>query len=148
MSKRFGLNLAFLLDGIHIHPKPKPLAPARRVSPPRCAARASKGRVCSQCLNVGRKARHAKVHALRYGEYLAWDTVHRVSWSWSWEQRAPDRRAWLQRTFSKFVAIVSAWFPRRRSEAIATQFLPTMATTLPPLYSIIDCTRDTVSQPK
>ena len=31
-----------------------------------------------------------------------------------------------------------AWFPSLRSEAIATQPLPTMATTDPPLYSIID----------
>lgn len=33
MRKRLGLNLAFLLDGIHIHPKSKPVPPARRVSP-------------------------------------------------------------------------------------------------------------------
>ena len=33
MSKRLGLDLPFLLDGIHIHPKPKPVPAVRRVSP-------------------------------------------------------------------------------------------------------------------
>ena len=42
-------------------------------------------------------------------------------------------------TFWKFEEIPKAWFPSLRSEAIATQPLPTMATTDPPLYSIIDC---------
>ena len=41
-------------------------------------------------------------------------------------------------TFWKFEEIPKAWFPSLRSEAIATQSLPTMATTDPPLYSIID----------
>lgn len=40
--------------------------------------------------------------------------------------------------FWKFEEIPKAWFPSLRSEAIATQALPTMATTDPPLYSIID----------
>ena len=42
------------------------------------------------------------------------------------------------RTFWKFDEIPSAWFPSRRSEAMATHSLPTMAITEPPLYSIID----------
>jgi len=42
------------------------------------------------------------------------------------------------RTFWKFEEMPKAWFPSLRSEAIATQPLPTMATTDPPLYSIID----------
>ena len=41
-------------------------------------------------------------------------------------------------TFWKFEEMPKAWFPSLRSEAIATQSLPTMATTDPPLYSIID----------
>jgi len=41
-------------------------------------------------------------------------------------------------TFWKFEEMPKAWFPSLRSEAIATQLLPTMATTDPPLYSIID----------
>lgn len=40
-------------------------------------------------------------------------------------------------TLSKLVDTNSAWLPRRMSVAIATQFLPRMAITLPPLYSII-----------
>ena len=34
--------------------------------------------------------------------------------------------------------IPRAWFPSRRSEAIATHSFPTMAITEPPLYSMID----------
>jgi hypothetical protein len=41
-------------------------------------------------------------------------------------------------TFWKFEEMPKDWFPSLRSEAIATQLLPTMATTDPPLYSIID----------
>ena len=32
MSKRLRLNLPLLLDGIHVHPKPEPLPPVKRVS--------------------------------------------------------------------------------------------------------------------
>jgi hypothetical protein len=67
MSKRLRLNIPLLLDGIHIHPKPKPLPPAKRVS---AHGGERGGRVCSQCLDVSRKTRHAEVHALRHGEYL------------------------------------------------------------------------------
>lgn len=70
MRKRLGLNLAFLLDGIHIHPKSKPVPPARRVSPRGQMRTGGRGRACSQCLDVGREARHTEVHALCYGEYL------------------------------------------------------------------------------
>ncbi len=44
-------------------------------------------------------------------------------------------------TFVKLDEMPSAWFPSRRSEAMATQSFPTMAITEPPLYSIIDCKR-------
>jgi hypothetical protein len=41
------------------------------------------------------------------------------------------RRARRERTFSKLPATSIAWFPSRRSEAMATQSLPTMAMTEP-----------------
>ena len=72
MSKRLRLNLAFLLDSIHIHSKPEPLPSVKRVSTEarRGGEGGGEGRVCSQCLYVGGKSRHTEVHALRHGEYL------------------------------------------------------------------------------
>lgn len=46
-------------------------------------------------------------------------------------------KLWL--TFSKFKATVIAPAPRRKSLAMATQSLPAIAMTDPPLWSIIDC---------
>ena len=45
----------------------------------------------------------------------------------------------IMRTFLKLDEMPSAWLPSRKSEAMATHSLPTMAITEPPLYSIIDC---------
>jgi hypothetical protein len=45
----------------------------------------------------------------------------------------------IRLTFSKFKATVIAPAPRRKSLAIATQSLPAIAMTDPPLWSIIDC---------
>ena len=72
MSKRLRLNLALLLDSIHIHSKPEPLPSVKRVSTEarRGGEGGGEGRVCSQCLYVGGKSRHTEVHALRHGEYL------------------------------------------------------------------------------
>ncbi len=53
-------------------------------------------------------------------------------------QSAPAQRVGHSFTFGKFDEIPSAWLPKRRSDAIATQSFPTMATTEPPLYSMID----------
>ena len=51
----------------------------------------------------------------------------------------------IAHTFVKLDEIPSAWFPSRRSEAMATQSFPTMAITEPPLYSIIDCKMEVFS---
>jgi hypothetical protein len=149
MRKRLGLNVAFLLDGIHIHPKPKPFPAAKRVSASRCELRVARCALHRQGTRVltgsGRRSQGPPCQGTRAllrgipSSGRGRGTGGRVS----------DRcgvwysigRGGAGRTFSKLVAIVSAWLPRRRSEAIATQRLPTMATTLPPLYSIIDCAR-------
>jgi hypothetical protein len=44
----------------------------------------------------------------------------------------------IRKIFLKSTPSVSAWTPKRRSLAIATQSLPTMAITADPLYSMID----------
>ena len=89
MSKGLRFNLALLLDSIHIHSKPEPLPAARRVSAAEGRRGRRGGRVCSQCLDVGGKTRHAEVQALRHGEYLV--VQDRVSQA-SWGDRTATRR--------------------------------------------------------
>ena len=43
----------------------------------------------------------------------------------------------ISNTFWKSIATVCAWIPKRRSDAMATQSLPFIATTAAPLYDII-----------
>ena len=79
----------------------------------------------SQRRHICRESRETQVHAVRHGEDL------RIL--------SPARRAESDGcTFSKLDEIPIAWFPKRRSHAMATQSFPTMAITEPPLYSIID----------
>ena len=55
----------------------------------------------------------------------------------------PERAKYVLSVMGKIrwysVLKVSAWTPKRLSEAIATQFLPFMAIMADPLYSCIDC---------
>ena len=46
---------------------------------------------------------------------------------------------WQTSTLWKLDEMPNDWVPKRRSEAMATQSLPTMAMTEPPLYSNADC---------
>jgi hypothetical protein len=52
---------------------------------------------------------------------------------------AREARGSGERTLCRLEATVCCCTPKRLSAAIATQFLPTMATTPEPLYSVIDC---------
>ena len=54
----------------------------------------------------------------------------------------------IMRTFLKLDEMPSAWLPSRKSDAMATHSLPTIAITEPPLYSIIDCQTMSIEVPK
>lgn len=75
---------------------------------------------------VGREARQAKVGAVGRGEHLR---IKRRGGGGG-GQREGTRAHWQEergRAFSKLQATVRAWLPSRKSQAIATQPLPTMA---------------------
>ena len=90
-----------------------------------------------QCCYICCKSGEAQEYPVGHGEDLCIQ-IYR-------HQQTIQSTTTLTHTFVKLDEMPSAWFPSRRSEAMATQSFPTMAITEPPLYSIIDYHREILS---
>lgn len=89
-------------------------------------------RVDAQCCYIRRESGKAQKYPVGHGE----DLYRRNTDECQEALRFTTTRV---RTFVKLDEMPNAWFPSRKSEAMATHSFPTMAITEPPLYSIIDC---------
>jgi hypothetical protein len=141
MGKCLWLNLPLLFHRVHVHSEPEPISTEGQLGSIH-EGHASIASSHSQSQDIRRESSHTEHDSIRDREYLNHienGNQPHCETDASRPKRDISREVRLKHTFSKLVAIVNAWLPNRRSDAIATQFLPTMATTDPPLYSIIDC---------
>ena len=125
MSKCFRFDLPFLFDSVHVDPVSELFFPGVPIS------------LASVVDKIRGELTVLSHPWLSPGDQGIYDLLSGRS-TGRCHDINPQEEQDSMHTFWKFEEMPKAWFPSLRSEAIATQPLPTMATTDPPLYSIID----------
>lgn len=123
MGERLWLDLSFLLDSVHVDAITEALVSTM----PEMEMFKVAGQTSDlQCSDVGTQSGETDIQSVGHRE----DLVNGEQWE--------DWMNCQTSTLWKLDEMPKAWVPKRRSEAMATQSLPTMATTEPPLYSKAD----------